>query len=192
MLGAFRISPQYTLDMRYASDDQILDTIASLIEAYLRNLFFSQAPGGLDFNGDGTPIFNGSPYDVFLIKNGLPQFPTPASDWKPAECDPCGVLRECRAVPSIVQLQVWIWRRYTLPPLVPVIFSYWSQFHFNQAARPGTPSNIWHVFTAHKHRADHVFQMSLTSVRTRTPKAFAMRRNAINETCSSPRSTLPM
>jgi hypothetical protein len=76
MLAAFRISPQYTLDMRYASDDQILDTIASLIEAYLRNLFFSQAPNGLDFNGDGTPIFDGSPYDVFLIKNGLPQFPS--------------------------------------------------------------------------------------------------------------------
>ena len=34
-------------------------------------------------------------------------------------------------------------------------------------------------------------QMSLTRVRTRTPRAFAMRRKAINETCSSPLSTLP-
>ncbi len=61
--------------MRSASDEQILDTIASLIEAYLRNLFFSQTDNGLDFNGNGTPIFNGSPYDVFLIKNNLPQLP---------------------------------------------------------------------------------------------------------------------
>jgi len=74
-LTDFLIDPQYTLDMRCATDQQILDTAASLIEAYLRNLFFSQATNGLDFNGDGTAIFNGSPYDVFLIKNGLPQIP---------------------------------------------------------------------------------------------------------------------
>lgn len=74
-LTEFLISPQYTLDMNSASDEQILDTIASLIEAYLRNLFFSQATNGLDFNGDGTPIFNGSPYDEFVIKNNLPQSP---------------------------------------------------------------------------------------------------------------------
>jgi hypothetical protein len=76
-LKAFLISPQYALDMRYASDEQILNTIANLIEAYLRNLFFSQATNGLDFEGDGTAIFNGSPFDVFLIKNGLPQLPDP-------------------------------------------------------------------------------------------------------------------
>jgi hypothetical protein len=82
-LTDFLISPQYQLDMRYATDDQILDTIASLIEAYLRNLFFSQATNGLDFNGDGTAIFNGSPYDVFLIKNNLPQIP--AANETPAQ-----------------------------------------------------------------------------------------------------------
>lgn len=71
------ISPQYRLNMMdpNTSDQQILDTVADLIEAYLRNLFFSQATNGLDFVGDGTPIFNGSPYDVFVIKNGLPQSP---------------------------------------------------------------------------------------------------------------------
>jgi hypothetical protein len=74
-LKMFLISPQYKLDMRFATDEQILDTIASLIEAYLRNLFFSQATNGLDFEGNGTAIFNGSPFDVFLIKNGLPQLP---------------------------------------------------------------------------------------------------------------------
>lgn len=69
------ISPQYQIDMRYASDEQIVDTVASLIEVYLHNLTFSQATNGVDFLGVGTPIFNGSPFDVFLIKNGLPQLP---------------------------------------------------------------------------------------------------------------------
>jgi hypothetical protein len=77
VLKEFMISPQYRLDMRYknASDEQILDTVASLIQAYLANLFFSQATNGLDFEGDGTAVFNGSPFDVFLIKNNLPQLP---------------------------------------------------------------------------------------------------------------------
>ncbi|HWD91965.1 MAG TPA: hypothetical protein VG938_06415 [Verrucomicrobiae bacterium] len=76
-LTADLISPQYWLDMRgtAASDEQILDNVANLIEAYLRNLFFSQATNGVDFVGQGTPIFNGSPFDVFLIKNQLPQIP---------------------------------------------------------------------------------------------------------------------
>jgi hypothetical protein len=69
------IAPQYQLDMRYATDDQILDTAASLIESYMRNLFFSQDTNGLDFVGDGTPVFNGSPFDIFLIKNNLPRYP---------------------------------------------------------------------------------------------------------------------
>ena len=63
--------------MRYATDEQILDTIASLIDAYLHNLTFAQDSNGVDFIGVGTPIFNGSPYDVFLIKNGLPRLPEP-------------------------------------------------------------------------------------------------------------------
>ena len=76
-LTADMISPQYRLNVEDPNlpDAQILDTIAKLIEAYLRNLFFSQATNGLNFTGVGTPIFNGSPYDVFLVKNGLPQLP---------------------------------------------------------------------------------------------------------------------
>jgi cytochrome c peroxidase len=70
------ISPQYQLDMRYASDSQILDNIANLIEAYMHNLTFSQDTNGVDFVGVGTPIFNGSPFDVFLIKNNLPRLPS--------------------------------------------------------------------------------------------------------------------
>ncbi len=50
----------------YVSDDQIMRGVAALIQAYLETLVFSQ-----DANG----LFNGSPYDVFLIKNGLPRQP---------------------------------------------------------------------------------------------------------------------
>ena len=77
-LTADLISPQFWLDMRpgAASDEQIVDLAATLIEKYLRNLTFSQATNGVDFVGAGTPIFNGSPFDVFLIKNNLPQLPT--------------------------------------------------------------------------------------------------------------------
>src|SRR5262249_38996924 len=76
-LTADLISPELRVDMRDldSSDEQILNAVASLIEAYLRNLTFSQATNGVDFFGNGTPIFNGSPFDVFLIKNGLPQLP---------------------------------------------------------------------------------------------------------------------
>ncbi len=71
------ISPQYVvnIDSPQTTDVQIVDTAASLIEAYLLNLFFSQGTNGLNFVGAGTPIFNGSPFDTFLIKNGLPQVP---------------------------------------------------------------------------------------------------------------------
>lgn len=75
-----RIQPQYTIpssntmdvsvtdtnNPNYVTDGQIVQNIASLITQYLLTLVFSQ-----DDNG----AFNGSPYDVFLIKNGLPQQP---------------------------------------------------------------------------------------------------------------------
>lgn len=50
----------------YVSDSRIIQDIAALIEAYMQTLVFSQ-----DTNG----LFNGSPYDVFLIKNNLPRAP---------------------------------------------------------------------------------------------------------------------
>jgi hypothetical protein len=73
----YRLNYQYWLgdlkdtnpvDPLYVSDETIVQTVATLIEQYLDTLVFSQ-----DTNGN----FNGSPYDVFLIKNGLPQRPTP-------------------------------------------------------------------------------------------------------------------
>jgi len=71
------ISPEHRLDMRdmNSTDEQVLNAVATLIEAYLRNLTFAQATNGVDFFGVGTPIFNGSPFDVFLIKNQLAQLP---------------------------------------------------------------------------------------------------------------------
>jgi hypothetical protein len=50
----------------YVSDDEIVQTVAALIVEYMDTLVFSQ-----DTNG----VFNGSPYDVFLAKNGLPRKP---------------------------------------------------------------------------------------------------------------------
>jgi cytochrome c peroxidase len=55
-----------TNDLDYVTDEQIVGTIAALIENYLETLVFSQ---------DELGQFNGSPYDAFLAKNGLPQGP---------------------------------------------------------------------------------------------------------------------
>jgi hypothetical protein len=71
----YRVNYQYWLgdltntnpvDPYYVSDEEIVQTVAALIVQYMDTLVFSQ-----DTNGN----FNGSPYDVFLIKNGLPQQP---------------------------------------------------------------------------------------------------------------------
>ncbi len=56
-----------TNDPNYVTDEQIVENIASLIQQYLVTLVFSQ--------NTNTGAFNGSPYDIFLIKNGLPQQP---------------------------------------------------------------------------------------------------------------------
>jgi cytochrome c peroxidase len=64
----FRLPVRFRIDVRHASDGEILDAVAKLVAAYLQSLVFAQA-------ADGT--FNGSPYDVFLHKNGLPGAPAP-------------------------------------------------------------------------------------------------------------------
>ena len=51
----------------YVSDGLIVEDVAALIQAYLETLVFSQ---------DATGQFNGSPYDTFLLLNGLPRSPT--------------------------------------------------------------------------------------------------------------------
>jgi hypothetical protein len=55
-----------TNDPNYVTDGQIVENIADLIQDYLETLVFSQ---------DELGQFNGSPYDVFLAKNGLPRQP---------------------------------------------------------------------------------------------------------------------
>jgi len=62
----FRLPAEYRVDVNRASDAEILETVARLISAYVKNLNFSK-----DANGN----YNGSPYDYFLRKNNLPRKP---------------------------------------------------------------------------------------------------------------------
>lgn len=72
----YLVLPQYQMQVdvtdtnnpAYVTDEQIVQNVAALITAYLETLVFSQ-----DTNGE----FNGSPYDTFLIQNGLPRQPNP-------------------------------------------------------------------------------------------------------------------
>lgn len=62
----FRLPKKFRIDVSKASDSEILDAVAKLVAAYVESLVFAQ-----DDNGE----FNGSPYDLFLKKNGLPRKP---------------------------------------------------------------------------------------------------------------------
>jgi hypothetical protein len=62
----FLLPPECRIDVTQASDVEILGVVAMLVEAYLQSLVFAQ---------DNRGAFNGSPYDVFLRKNGLPRVP---------------------------------------------------------------------------------------------------------------------
>jgi hypothetical protein len=71
----YRILPAYSLDdvsitntadPKYVSDERIIRGIAVVVQDYMETLVFAT-----DING----LFTGSPYDVFLIKNGLPRQP---------------------------------------------------------------------------------------------------------------------
>ncbi len=59
----FRLPENVRLDVMKATDEQILNTAATLMGVYLNGLIFS-------FDANGVP--NGSPYDRFLLKNSLP------------------------------------------------------------------------------------------------------------------------
>ncbi|MFN7988523.1 MAG: hypothetical protein U0529_13690 [Thermoanaerobaculia bacterium] len=61
-----RIPAPYRVDVLRASDREVLDAVAALIAAYLRSLTFAQ---------DGNGLYDGSPYDLFLARNGLPRSP---------------------------------------------------------------------------------------------------------------------
>ena len=59
----FRLPPQFRLDVHKATDQQIVDRVAELIAAYMRDLTFERGDKGQ---------YTGSPFDHFLKKNGLP------------------------------------------------------------------------------------------------------------------------
>ncbi|HEY3859757.1 MAG TPA: hypothetical protein VGM47_09140 [Gammaproteobacteria bacterium] len=63
---AYRLPKQYCLDLASATDDQIESDVSALIAAYVNSLTFSK---------DDAGNYNGSPYDQFLIANGLPPAP---------------------------------------------------------------------------------------------------------------------
>lgn len=61
-----RLPRRFRLDVRHATDEEIFNTVARLVSVYLRQLIFAQ---------DEKGKFSGSPFDVFLRKNGLPAAP---------------------------------------------------------------------------------------------------------------------
>ncbi|HEY7376941.1 MAG TPA: hypothetical protein VIF57_32580 [Polyangia bacterium] len=63
-----RIPEALRVDVATASDDQVVRGVAGLIAAYMRGLVYKQ-------DADGRYV--GSPYDDFLILNGLPRQPDP-------------------------------------------------------------------------------------------------------------------
>ena len=64
----FKLPSHLRLSSVLASDDEIFDLAAKLIAEYVKSLEFAR---------DDATAFNGSPYDVFLAKNGLPAQPDP-------------------------------------------------------------------------------------------------------------------
>ncbi len=63
-----RLPVEYQLDVDKASEEQILETIGKLLDAYMKSLRFPMNSAG---------EYEGSPYDLFLKKNALPRKPAP-------------------------------------------------------------------------------------------------------------------
>ena len=61
-----RLPPEFQVDVDSASDEELLAAAARLVAAYVNQLVFAQDEGG---------AFDGSPYDHFLERNGLPRQP---------------------------------------------------------------------------------------------------------------------
>ncbi len=62
----FRLPPQYRIDVKTASDEQLVAAIAKLVSAYVNDLGFQK---------DQQGHYTGSPYDQFLVLNKLPRKP---------------------------------------------------------------------------------------------------------------------
>ena len=63
---AFTLPAEYRVDVEKATNQKILDTVAKLIAAYVRDLSFAT---------DDDGHYSGSPYDHFLKLNNLPRAP---------------------------------------------------------------------------------------------------------------------
>jgi hypothetical protein len=64
--GKYQLPKQDCLDLATASDTQIVDQVGTVMSSYLSSLHFARDSGGQ---------YVGSPYDQFLIANGLPRSP---------------------------------------------------------------------------------------------------------------------
>jgi cytochrome c peroxidase len=64
-----RIPDGFRIDVRKAGDPAVLDAIAKLVGVYVDSLRFGVS------RPDLGALYVGSPYDVFLVKNGLPRKP---------------------------------------------------------------------------------------------------------------------
>ena len=64
--AAFQISKKFRLDVAHASDAKVLAAIGNLVNEFLQSIRFSSETSG---------AFNGSPYDLFLVRNNLPRMP---------------------------------------------------------------------------------------------------------------------
>ena len=97
--SAVRIPASYRLDVSTATDAQVLDAVAALIGAYVDSLRFST-----DDAGDN----NGSPYDLFLTKNGLPRQPAPG-ETSAAHPSARGIFRSVPSAsqPALTDLGLW-------------------------------------------------------------------------------------
>jgi cytochrome c1 len=85
---AYRLPKQYCLDLTSATDDQIETDVTQLIAAYVNSLTFSQ---------DDAGEYNGSPYDQFLIANGLPRAPAGGQDTRTYAAN---LLKSIQALPA--------------------------------------------------------------------------------------------
>lgn len=62
----FRLPPAYRIEVNKAGDEEVFDAVARAIGAYLDSLTYLR---------DEKGVHNGSPYDLFLARNGLPAAP---------------------------------------------------------------------------------------------------------------------
>ena len=66
IISSLRLPEEFRIDVKAASDQQVLDGIAKIMTAYLESLSLSR---------DRKDVHDGSPYDVFLSLNKLPASP---------------------------------------------------------------------------------------------------------------------